>query len=89
MDQFAPCEQAADGASRRELAAMAANQVYVVGKGLDATVVGVEREGTDAVGPTAQILCLEERPYAVGTHKLRAIEQRQTLLRGERNRLPA
>ena len=63
--------------------------MHLIAEGLDASVEGVERQGPDAIGPLAQPLCGDERPDAVGAHELRAVEQRQTLLRLEFKGFPA
>ena len=56
---------------------------------LDPAVVGVERHRADAVGPAGEPHALENRPYGVGAHELRAVQQSQAFLALEADRFPA
>ena len=79
----------ADGTSRSELPLVGADLVHLVAEGLDASVEGIQRKGSDTVGPLAQALCGDHRPDPVGTHELRTVQQSQSGLRLQFDGLPA
>ena len=68
---------------------MRAHLVHGIDKRLDESAIGIERHGRYGIGPIGQPLAVEYGPHGVSAHVLRAVEQCQTLLRGQLYWLPA
>ena len=88
-DEFAALEQLLDAGSGLELALVGTHQVDGLGERLDASVIGFERHGADAVGPVAEFHSVQHSPHGERTHVLGAVEQCQALFAGQMDRLPA
>ena len=87
-DHLATLQQLAEYTSGRQLTFVGTDLVNLVNERIDTAVESVERHGTDQVSPLAQAACLDERIYTERRHELRTVEQRQTLLRLQGDRLP-
>ena len=85
---LATLQESTDGARSCELTFMGTYEVYIVAERLQTAIEGVERQGSQQVGNATQTNCLLDSPYGVRTHKLSAVEQCQTLLGLECDRLP-
>ena len=56
---------------------------------LDTSVICLERHSSDLVCPVRKSFSLDERPHSVCTHKLCSVEECETFLRLELDRLPS
>ena len=81
-------EQLSHASRRDNLSFMRTHLMHCVGERCCESVVGIERHGSNLVSPIAQAVRLRESPNRERTHVLRAVEQCQTLLRCELDRLP-
>ncbi len=88
-DKLAPFQQTTEHLPRFELPPMRTEPVRELVERLDAAVESLQRDGSDAVGPERQTLAVQKRPDRVRTHKLRAVQKRETFLRLKPYRLPA
>ena len=86
--ELAAAQQLIKACGSGYLTVVGAYQVHRQMERLYPAVVGLERHGSNHVSPFGQTLRMDERPYGKGTHVLRAVEQGQTLLRSQTDRLP-
>ena len=85
---LAALEQFSHASRRDNLSLMRTHLMHCVGERCGESVVGIERHGSNLVSPIAQTMRLQQRPNRERAHVLRAVEQCQTLLRCELDRLP-
>ena len=88
LHNLATLEQLSHASRRDDLSLVRTHLMHSVGERRRESVVGVERHSSNLVSPIAQAVRLQESPNCERTHVLRAVEQRQTFLRCELNRLP-
>lgn len=87
--QLTAFQQFAESGTRLDLSLVGTYLLDAVHEGVDAAVKSFERQGGNQVGPPREALCLEDGKHAVGTHELGAVEQGQSFLALQFDRLPA
>ena len=87
-DQFAALQNTAESIARLDLSGMRTHLLDAIHKRIDPPVEGFERQGCNQVRPLRHGKSTHQGKHAVGTHKLRTVQQRQSLFTHQAHRLP-
>ena len=88
LDEFAPIENVADVFGGVHLSLVRTHRMDGMMEGFDTSIVGIEREGSNVVGPVAELCGVDNRPAAECCHVLCAVKQSQSFLRVQLDGFP-